>query len=341
MSARQYPHFAADGADFRGAAPIGPDAQIQNPPPHFPLDHILETLGDAIAGKLLAQLRRHFLLNAIQALVPFRLKGVLFQNFRYPPVGEGFDLGIQPFRFRGVVLDLVLGLPDLADQFVNQVNGQAVGFEGFADALEDDFLGNFVGAGFHHHNGVPGAGDDHIQAAGGDFIVGGIDDKPAVIVGNPAGPNRPGKGQVGQGQGRRGPNHPQDFRRILLVGGEDCQDNLDFVVQALGKEGADGAVGEPGGEDGFLAGAAFPTEKAARNFAGGIKALLVFHRQGQKVDVGPGLFGHHRRSQQDGLAIGQNHGAMGLERQFAGLHNQRFRPDNPLNNSSVRHNKVA
>ena len=341
MGAGQRAYLAGDGPNLGQAAPVGTNPQIQDPPPDFALDHVLETLGDPVAGKLLGQLLGHLILQPIQALVPFRLEGVLLQDVAHPSVEDGLDSGVQLLGLLGIRRNLQLFLAHLGDQFVNLVNGNQVGVKGFLDAFEDDLLGHLIRAGLHHHNGVPGAGDHHIQLAVGDFGVGGVDDKPAVIIGNPAGADRAAEGQLREGQGRRGAQHPQNLRRVFLVHGQDGQDDLDFVVQSLGKEGADGAVGEAGGEDGFLAGASFPAEKAAGYPAGRVEAFLKLHRQGQKVDVGPGFIGHHRRRQDDGIAVGQDDGTVGLKGQLSRFHHQLFVSDDSFYNSSVRHNKVT
>ena len=111
-------------------------------------------------------------------------------------------------------------------------------------------------------------------------------------------------------------------------------------MQSLGEEGADGAVGEAGGEDGFLAGPSFPSKEATRYLADGVEALLKLHRKGEEIHVGAGLVGHNRRGQDYGVAVGQDNGAVGLKGQLSRFQHQLFVSDNSFYNCSVRHNKV-
>ena len=203
-------------------------------------------------------------------------------------------------------------------QFVNQGNGLGVAFVGQPDAFQDDILGDCHGAGFHHHNGVPVAGDHHIEGGGAAAGEAGVDAVIVAVPGDPAGADGPVKGDLAEGQRRRGRHHAQSFRGVHFVHGEDGDDDLYFVVQSLGEQGADAAVGESGGEDGFGAGASFPPEKAAGDFAHRVEAFLKLHGQGQKVHI-PGLFGHYGGSQQDGVPAGNGHGAVGLLRQASGF----------------------
>ena len=48
-------------------------------------------------------------------------------------------------------------------------------------------------------------------------------------------------------------------------------------MQPFGEQGADGAVGEAGGEDAFLSGASLAAEKAAGDAAGGVEPFLVVY----------------------------------------------------------------
>ena len=270
VGSRQYAYLAGDGADFRQAAAVGPYAQVQDAAAYLALDHVLEPFGHLVLAEFFGQLLGDLFFNPVQALVPFRLEGVLLQDFGDAAVDDGLDLVVQSFLFLGFGRNLVLGLADLGHQFVNQFNGDQVGIEGLLDTFQDNLFRYLVGPGLHHHDGVAGAGHHHVQLTFGNFGVGGVHNEPAVVVGDAAGADGTGEGQVGNGQGRRGADHAQDFRGILHVGGKDGEDDLDFVVQSLGEEGANGAVGEAGGEDGFLAGAPLPSEEAARNLARGI-----------------------------------------------------------------------
>ncbi len=83
--------------------------------------------------------------------------------------------------------------------------------------------------------------------------------------------------------------HAKHFGRILHVGGQDSQCNLNIVMQAFGEQRPDGSVGESGSQDTILSGSALPAEEAPGNFANGIHPLFVVDRQREEVNVlGPG-----------------------------------------------------
>ena len=122
-----------------------------------------------------------------------------------------------------------------------------------------------------------------------------------------------------------------------MVGGKHRQGDLDVVVQALGEQRPDGPVRQPGGQDAVLSGAALPAEEASRNLAGGVETLLVVHGQGEEVDVlGPGPAGHHGRRQDDGLAVGDSHTAVGLVSQSPCLDGKGFAADLALDRRGGR-----
>ena len=107
-----------------------------------------------------------------------------------------------------------------------------------------------------------------------------------------------------------------------MVGGEHGQGHLDVVMEPLGKHGANGPVGHPGGQDAVLPRATLPAEEAAGDLASGIEPFFVVHCERQKVHVlGAGPVGHDRGRQHDGVAVAHSDRAVGLERQLAGFDN--------------------
>ena len=190
---------------------------------------------------------------------------------------------------------------------------------GQADAFQDDLLRHLNGTGFHHHNGVAVAGDDHVEQRGVAALEAGVNLVAAAVPGDPAGADGAVKGDVADGKRGGSGHHAQGFGGVVFVHGEDGDDDLDFVVQALGKEGADAAVGETGREDGLGAGAPLAAEEAAGDFADGVEALFELHGQGQEVDAFAGLVGHYHGGQEDGFAAGDGYGAVGLLGQASGF----------------------
>jgi hypothetical protein len=95
--------------------------------------------------------------------------------------------------------------------------------------------------------------------------------------------------------------------------------DLHFVIPALRKERADGAVGEAAGENFLFGGAAFALEVAAGEFAGCGRFFAVIHGQREEVLAFLGLGRGHGGHDDDGFAHLDGHGAVGLLGQFAGF----------------------
>src|SRR5437870_3027944 len=82
----------------------------------------------------------------------------------------------------------------------------------------------------------------------------------------------------------------------------------------------DRTVGEPRGEDGLLAGPSFAAHERAGDLAGGVQLLFVIAREREEVDPLPRLLRHHGRAQHDGVALPDDHSAVGLLGHPPGLH---------------------
>ena len=259
---------------------------------------------------------------------------VLAEGVGEPGADDTTDTVVELLGGFLVGLDLELRLADLGHQFLDEADDFSVGLLGAPDGLEDDLLGHLVGAGFHHDDGITGAADDHAQSAVIALFVGGVDDVLAVPVGDAAGADGPVEGNLGDGQGSRCSDHGQDFRRVLLVCRQDCQGYLDVVVQALGEQRADGAVGQTGGENAFLSGTALAAEEAAWDAAGGVEPFFVVDGQGEEVDIlGPWAVGHDGGGEDDGLAVADGDGAVGLEGEASGFEDQGFAADLSMDDS--------
>ena len=279
VGAGQHAGLRGYGANLRQPPAVGPDVLVQDAAADLGLDHRVEPAGDGVGGVLVGQFFGDGRLQVVQGLDPLGLHGVLFQHRGKPSVEVLVDALFQLFGLGLVRRNFQLGVAGPAHQVFNHVNGDLVGFVGLPDAFEDYLFGDLLGPGFHHDDGVAAAADHQVKLALGDFLVGRMDDVLVVMgpVGDAAGADGAVEGYLGDGQCRGSTNHGQDFRWVLLVGGEDGEDDLDFVVDALGEEGPDGAVGEAGGQDGFLTRPSFPPEEAAGNLAGGVEAFLVLH----------------------------------------------------------------
>src|SRR5699024_6036859 len=70
-----------------------------------------------------------------------------------------------------------------------------------------------------------------------------------------------------------------DIRVVLLVRGDDVEEDLDLVLEALRKERPDGAVDDARGEDLLVTRTAFALDESAGYLPRGVRALLVLDRE--------------------------------------------------------------
>ena len=134
-----------------------------------------------------------------------------------------------------------------------------------------------------------------------------------------AAPTGPAKGQAGKLERGVGPQHGGNVRFHFGVERQHGADNLNLVIEKFGKQGADGAVDEPAGEDFLFRGAPFAAEERAGDFSGGVEFFLKVHRQGEKRGVrhripAGGDVGHH-----NGVFHVDEDGGVGLTSDFAGF----------------------
>ncbi len=99
-------------------------------------------------------------------------------------------------------------------------------------------------------------------------------------------------------------------------------DDLRLVAVALDEERADRPVDQAGDQRLLLGRATFPLEIATGNAAGGEGLFLVVHGQREEIDPRLRRFGGDDGREHDGLAIGGEHGGVGLAGDLAGLEHE-------------------
>ena len=116
----------------------------------------------------------------------------------------------------------------------------------------------------------------------------------------------------------------QDVRVVFAVGTEDDGLDLHLVVHALGKERADGAVGEAAGENFLFGRTAFTLEVATGETARRSGLLTVIHGEREKILAGLGLGGGDGRDDDDGFAELHGDRAVRLFGELAGFDDDLF-----------------
>lgn len=153
-------------------------------------------------------------------------------------------------------------------------------------SLDDYILGQEAGIALHHGQGVARGREKDVQIALGLLLKGGIEHKLAVDPADAPARHRALKGQGRNHQGRRRAGQGQHVGLVLLVGGNHAGQHLDVLVQAFGKERADGPVDEAGNQGFTLRGTAdLAPEEAAGNASCGVHFFGIFHRKREKALV--------------------------------------------------------
>jgi hypothetical protein len=172
---------------------------------------------------------------------------------------------------------------------------------GDVQGVEDRRLGDLVGAGLDHEDGLLGARDNEVQRALEHPLLVGVHDEVALLVLADAHcADRERERDVRHHQRGAGAVHREDVVRVHVVDRHRDRDQLGLSPPALGEERAQRAVDHARREGALLAGAALAAEEAAGDLARGVHALLDVDGQGEEIDVAQVACG--RRSEDHGLA---------------------------------------
>jgi hypothetical protein len=190
------------------------------------------------------------------------------------------------------------------------------------DRAEHHVLGQFARLALDHQHAFLGAGEHEVEQRRLGLLGGRVQDVLPVDVGNAGGADRTEERDAGQRQRRRTADQRDDVRVVFQVVAEDGGDDLHLVAEPLREQRADRAVDQAGDEGLVLAGAAFALEEAARNLAGREGFFLVV--DGEREEILPRLLGAHADggAEHDGVAVADQHGAVGLARDFAGFEDE-------------------
>ena len=211
------------------------------------------------------------------------------------------------FSLPACLAQLALGLAELLDLAVGDV-----------ERVEDLGLGDLVGAGLDHEDGLLGAGDDEVERRLEQPLLVGVDDEAALrVLADPHGADGRRERDVGDHQRGAGAVHGEDVVGVLVVDRHRDRDELRLARPALGEERAQRTVDHPRGQGGLLAGAALALEEAAGDLARGVHALLDVHRQREEVDVARVACGGGGEDHR--VPCGDDHGAARLLGELAGL----------------------
>ena len=134
-----------------------------------------------------------------------------------------------------------------------------------------------------------------------------------------AAPIGPLKGAPDKRQRGGGGDQREDVGIVLHVVRQHGDDDLGLVAPAVDEQRADRAVDQAGDQRFLFGRTAFALEIAAGNAARGVGLFLVVDGQRQEVDAFARRLGGDDGGEHDGLAIGGEHGAVGLTGDLAGF----------------------
>ena len=106
---------------------------------------------------------------------------------------------------------------------------------------------------------------------------------------------------------------------MLAVRAERGQDDLYFVAEAFGEEGAEGAINQPAEQDRLFAGPALAAEKIAWDASCGVQFFLEIDRQWEEADAWPDAAVHRGGGEDDCVPATDGYGAACLLGEDAGF----------------------
>ena len=182
VGAREHADVDVERANLGRLAAIGALALFEDALAHRLLDDAVERIGEFGLGVGLAEVLGEFdakVLVGVAALA--RGRGDEFVDAVLEEVAqrrrsqsELSATATYAFFTRG---------DSFGDLALERVDG-AVRFHRHFDGLEDGVFRALLGAGFDHHDGFIGAGDDDVEVAGIGFLEGRVDDEFAVDAGD-------------------------------------------------------------------------------------------------------------------------------------------------------------
>ena len=127
---------------------------------------------------------------------------------------------------------------DLDDQLVDGGDDGLHLLVAEQDRVEHDLFGQHRGLGLDHQHRAAGTRHDQIELRGRELATGGVEDELTVTVTNPGTADWAGEWQAGQRYRGRCTNHRRHFGVDFGVQRHHRGDNLDLVIEALGKQRA-------------------------------------------------------------------------------------------------------
>ena len=215
-------------------------------------------------------------------------------------------------------LDLDLLLSDSGDQFLDRLEDRLDRVVRELQGLDEPVLRDLVGGTLDHEHVLFSSDVDQVERGGEHLLDGRVDHELAVDLADAGRGDGAVPGNVRDGQGGACAVQHGNVGLVRLVRGEQQADDLDFIAEAFGKQGAAGAVAQARREDFLFGGPPFALEIAAGEASRCGVLFAVIDGQGEKVLSGTEAGSDRCSDEDDGLADGDGYGSVGELGQRAG-----------------------
>ena len=187
---------------------------------------------------------------------------------------------------------------------------------------QHDVLGELLRFQFHHQHGVLRAGDHEVEPALRHLVELRVQHVFVVDEAHPRRADRAHEGRPRQRQRRGGRHHRDDVGVVLEVVRQHSDDHLRLIAPAVGEQGPNRTIDQPGDQRLFLGRPALALEIAAGNAARGVVFFLVVDRERHEVDAFPRLLGSDHGREDGGFSISGEDGAVSLTSDLSGFENE-------------------
>ena len=198
-----------------------------------------------------------------------------------------------------------------------------------AQRLEDVGLRHFERTTFNHHDGVLRTGDDQLHVGEGQLLERRVEHPVSLHATHAHAADRTHERDLRGVQRERRGEQRQHVGVILLVGRDDVDEHLHFVLESFREQRADRAVDDAARQDLVIVGTPFALDEAARDLAGGVRLLLVLYRQGEERERTL-VLAHGNGGENHRLAELDDRGTRRLLRHTTGLDDQWATGERPL-----------
>ena len=245
------------------------------------------------------------LVPVLDELVPALLADVLVVGVHggLGLVHGGVDYLREELLVEVGVLILELGLANLLDHLVDEVEHGLELLVRLHDALVHDVLGDLVGGGLNHDDLLVRRGDGDGHAVSLALGLGGVEEVALAVPAEADAGNGAVPRDVGNRHGGAGAYHGGYLGGAVAVDAEDLALDGDVVPEVAREERAHRAVDEAARQDGGQARTALAAHEAAGDAAHGVELLVEVDAEGEVVNAVARARGGGHGDEDGGLAV--------------------------------------